>query len=320
MFTTILIVALLILALAWTLVAPRLVLERGTRFEHSLSRVWGLIPLALAVLALLFSTLGYVQAKNAGVVTSFGKPVDTKSSGLYIKAPWHKVTELDGTIQTDRYGNGSDECNDDNRGISVKIGDGSRACVSLTNRWQIVDDKAGTIYADYRSDDPTASLRQAVVTTQLHFAVQEAMADFNPVASLQAVDADQAASEIDFNPDFEQLGLDIRKALEARPGSDLIQIEDITVSYVGFSKSTQATINEFIAEVGRTRVASQAKATAAEQAAANRELAESVSDDPGVAQLRCLETVGKAIDAGYQLPAGFNCVGAGTSVVVPSGK
>lgn len=272
------------------------------------------IPAILGLVVLALASTTMVQAKNVGVTTTFGKPTGTKSSGLGLKLPWQKVTEVDGTIQTDEY-NG-DNC------IYVRIGDGSRSCVTVTNRWEIVDEEADTIYADYRSDDPTQSLRDAVVSTQLKAAVQEVLAAYNPIAELEVVEGSnaQAASELSFAPDYNQISQDIREAMERRTGNELIDIKDITVSYVSLSGSTQKTIDDFIKAVGETRIAAQAKNTATEQARANEIISDSVNNNPDVLASRCLDILASAAESGYQFPAGFSCFGGGGSVVVPAGK
>lgn len=315
MFIAFLAGLLLLIGLVWLVIAPKFVLDRGSSYEHSLSRGWGLIPIGIALILLALSMTAIVQAKNVGVVTTFGKPTGTESSGLVVKLPWDKITEVDGTIQTDEYR--GDNC------IYVRIGDGSRSCVTLTNRWQIVDQEADTIYGDYRSDDPTASLRSAVVSTQLKAAVQEVLSEYNPIAELEVVEGSNAASakELSFAPDYSQISKDIQTVMAERKGHELIEIEDITVSYVSLSDSTQKTIDDFIKAVGETRIAAQGRNTATEQAAANLTIQGSLKDNSeGVLASRCIDALNTAIEKGYQLPAGFNCMGSGSAVVVPSSK
>lgn len=282
-------------------------------FATDVPLVFAAIPLVLFLIVGFLTTFTTVEAKNVGVLTTFGKPSDRNlSAGAHLKAPWQKVTELDGTIQTDEY-RGDEGC------IYVRIGDGSRSCVTLTNRWQIVDEQADVIFGDYRSDDPTDSLRKAVVSTQLKAATQEVLAGYNPVAELEVVEGSNAAaaSELSFAPDYGQISADIKKAMESRPGSDLITIEDITVSYVSLSPSTQGTIDDFIAAVGQTRIAAQQKSTAVERKAANDTLASSVTND-GVLVSRCLDIVEQAVEQGYPFNGAWSCLGAPDGVLVGS--
>lgn len=275
------------------------------RFAAAASAV---VAAGLTAILLVLACMTVVQAKNVGVVTSFGKPVDTLEPGLSWKKPWEKVTELDGTWQTDEY-NG-DDC------IYVRIGDGSRSCVTITNRWRIVTEQADTIYGDFRSDDPTESLRDNVVSTQLKAAVQEVLADYNPVASLRQVSGSET-QDVDFAPDYDAIGRGVVESMDRRLGSSpLIELQAITVSYVSLADSTQQKIDAFIAEVAQTRIASQQVETNRKIAEANRVLSESVSNDPNVLVSKCLDIVSKG-----RAPAGFQCwPGTGGSVVLPSGR
>jgi len=307
MFTTILIAVLLLFGLA--------VLVFGLSIDGVNLRPYGLIPLVAGLVILAFSVTAIVEAKNIGVVTSFGKPVGTKSSGLAFKAPWQKLTEIDGTVDTNEYFGES--------GIQVRTGDGGESVVYTTIRWRITPDKADTIYADYRSDNPTESFRKAVISTQFKAAVQAVLSKYNPIAQLEVVDGVDAtqASQLSFAPDYDQIADDLKTQMRERLGDDpLAEIVDVTVSGVTLSKSTQKTINDFTAEIGRTRNAQQAKNTAEQQARANDALSASVSNNPGVLQSRCLDSLTNAIESGYQLPAGFSCFGSSSAVVVPSGR
>lgn len=309
---------LVILTIAWVVVAP------FNLDGFRIGRGWALIPLLVAGLMLGVASTTVIQAKNVGVLTTFGKTSNrTLGPGLHLKAPWQRVIELDGTIKTDKYGNGSGTCNNETAGISVRIGDGSQSCVSITHRWQVIPEQANTIYGNFRSNDPTESLRDAVVSTQLYAVTQDVLAKYNPVADLQVVEGAKAqAISLNFAPDYDKLSSDIQAGMEARYGSDpLVRTIAITVSYVSLSESTQAKINSFIAEVANTRIAAQRAQTAANEAAANRALAASVSRDPNVLVSKCFDTVAEAQKSGYQLPAGFSCwPGSDSAVVVPSAR
>lgn len=309
MFTTILLGLLLLAALAL------LVFGRATIDDERVSFRWtAAIPLVLALTLGFFVTTAQVDAKNVGVVTQFKRPVGTEDAGWVWKAPWQGVTEIDGTVQTDEYKN--DGC------IYVRIGDGSRSCVTTTLRWRIVPEKADVIFGDYRSDDPTASFRDAVISTQFKSANQAVLAKYNPVAELEVVDGSNAAqaAELSFAPDYDQIAADLEDQMDDRLGTDpLAEIVSISVSYVSLSDSTQKTIDDFIKAVGETRIAAQAKSTATEQAAANETIQGSLdSNSTGVLQSRCIDAVNTAIEKGYALPAGFNCLGSGSAVVVPA--
>src|SRR3954452_4566076 len=63
----------------------------------------GLVPLALGLVIVAVSATTIIQAKNVGVLTTFGKPSGSLDAGLHFKMPWQKVTELDGTKITNKY-------------------------------------------------------------------------------------------------------------------------------------------------------------------------------------------------------------------------
>jgi regulator of protease activity HflC (stomatin/prohibitin superfamily) len=302
LFTVVLIVLLLVGAVALTVAAPRLHLRRWM----------AAVPALLGLLLLAFSSTTIVEAKNVGVVTTFGKPRAAFGPGLHLKAPWEKVTELDGTIQTQEYG--GDGC------IRVRIGDGTTACVTTTIRWRIVGEKADEIYSSYRSDDVNANVRKALVSTVFKAAVNQVLGGYDPTEEIRVIDPSAENAAADFAPDYdamaEQVGTSMNERVSA--GGALIRVETITISYLELSQTTQKKINDFQAEVANTQVALQRKATAEAQAAANKALSQSVSDDPNVLVSRCLDTLQLMVEEQQPVPAGFSCwPGGGSAVVVP---
>lgn len=101
-----------------------------------------------------------------------------------------------------------------------------------------------------------------------------------------------------------------------------IQVVSVTVSYLRLSDTTQARLNDYQAEVARTRIAQQAEQTAIAQAKANRKLANSVSNNPNVLVSRCLDIWQRIVDAGGAPPVGTSCWPGGNSgvIVSPGGK
>lgn len=278
----------------------------------SIPRWTPVLPLGLAVLLLGFSMTTIVDTRNIGVVTTFNRPTgETLPNGLHVKAPWEKVTELDGTIITDEFA--GDAC------IVVRIGDGSNACVSETIRWRIVRQAGDELFADYRSDDVNETIADALVETQLTSATASVFSEFNPL--LQAGAADQAASESAGAPDLNKFSQELtvtmnRRLREMSPtGQAQVAIQSITISRLNLSASTQRKINALQEEVANTRIAQQRQATAEAQAAANRALAASVSNSPEVLVSRCIDWLE---ETDQQIPAGFSCwPGGGQAVVLP---
>lgn len=260
-----------------------------------LTRLWGILPLALFFIALFAATFTTVEAKQVGVVTSMGKPLEqTLDSGPHLVAPWQKVTEIDATTQTDEYH--GEKC------IVVTLADKNTACISATNRWSVNDKNANDVYAEYRSDDPTKSLRDAVVSTQFKAALNSVFSTYDATDE-KAADYDALAAA----------AMEITRE-KTKGLVDIDPDNGVTISGIKPSEKLQDKIEAIQAQEAKTRIATEAKATAAAEAAANRELASSLSKDPNVLVSKCLDIVAE----GVSLPAGFSCMGGSGAVVVPS--
>lgn len=263
-------------------------------------RTIGFVPLVLALIVAVFSMTTMVQAKQVGVLTTFGKPAErTLSSGLHFKAPWQKVTAIDATIQTDEYHGDT--------GIQVRLSDGNTAKVSATVRWSVSEENANDVYADFRSDDPTESLRDAVVSTQFKAAMNSVFATFDP---LTLADSENAV-------DYNALADEVTRVMLTRT-NDLVNIESVTISLLSLDQKSQAKIDALIGEVAKTNIAKQAQATAEARAEANRILSESISNDPNVLVAQCFDLLA---EGDFQPPAGFSCwPGGNGGVVIPGSK
>lgn len=277
-------------------------------------RKLAVVPLLASVVLLALSCTTIIQAKNVGVLTTFGKPTRSLNAGLHLKAPWQKVTELDGTKITNKYAG-------DQR-IEVRIGDGTTAAVETAIRWSIVAEKADEIYADYRSDDVNTNVREALVETVFTNAINAVFGQYNPTADLVAVDPN-AEKRLNFVPDYDGLAAEVTESMKERVAASggYVQIEFVTISGISLSPETQKKINEFQAEVARTQVALQAERTNRAQAAANKALSDSVSNNPNVLVSRCLDTLQAMVESQQPVPAGFTCwPGDGADLVLPGGN
>lgn len=282
MFTTIFL-GVLLFALVVLLIVPGV-------------RLFALIPLGLLLVVGSLSIVTTVEAKQVGVLTTFGKPSErTLPSGLHFKAPWQKVTDIDATVQTDEYR--GDDC------ITVILADKNTACISATNRWSVSKENANDVYADFRSDDPTKNLRDAVVSTEFKAAVFDAFGDYD---ATQEAAADTAA-----------LAKEVKDALLVATDG-LVNIERVTISYIKPGEKVQDKIDAIQAQVAQTTIATEKKITAEKEAAANRELSDSISNDPNVLVSKCLDLIS---DGSLVPPAGFSCwPGGGGGVVIPGTK
>lgn len=269
-------------------------------------RVATTIASVLALTLIVSACLTVVGTRRIGVVTSFGRPVDSLSNGLHVKAPWQKVNELDGSIQTDSSvgaeGGDNGQCTD------IRIGNESTACVDNTVRWRIITDEADQLYRDFRNMD---NIRESLVTRELNAALNEVLGDFNP---LDAVNLDESAALASLDDLAEAVTDSLKDRVEGR-----IEVLSVTIPLIRYDKGTQGRLNEYQEEIANTRIAEQREETAKAQARANEALSASVSNNPNVLVARCLDVLSLMVEEGQTIPAGFSCwPGGGTGVVIPS--
>lgn len=259
----------------------------------------GVVLSFMAVVCMTWSCLTIVSTRNVGIVTSFGKPVATRSNGLAVKWPWEKVPELSGTIQTDNQIGGWDgaKCTG---GTPVRLANNSTACVDNTIRWRIQPSAGDELFRDYSAD---ANIRDSLVTRELNAALNREFADYNPLS------ADGSTG-----PDLGTLSAKVTKDLQDQLHSQ-IDVQNVIISIVHFDPQTQDKINAYQAQIANTRIAEESQKTAAAQAQANQILAGSVNNSMNVLISRCLDL----INAGKQVPAGFSCFpGNDLPVTIPA--
>lgn len=294
MFIVILLILLAIAAVVGFIFPVHFTSERTG--EPAKTRAIGGIAVGLIVAIFLLFGWTTVPPKNAGVVQTLGAVSDrTLDSGFAVKWPWQKVTDIDATVQTDRYY--GDSC------IDVQLGDGSQSCIGLTNSYRINKDRANEVFADYRSDDPTEQFRDAVVSTQLIASAVVVARSYNPIASLKVVDPTATNTEVSFGPDYTELSRLIKADLEKRT-SGLAEVISLNVTAVPLAKTTQDKIDKFTAEVANTRTKQQEKLTKIAEAQGNKELAASLRNDPLLLVSKCLDLVAEGKTA---LPQTFTC-------------
>ena len=265
--------------------------DNSYRYAYGAAGVFGVI----ALLTLFLSCTVIVPTKTVGVVTSFSQPKGTLDNGLHFKAPWEQVHEMNAAIQTD-----TDE-------YTVRLANGSIATVDSSIRWRIVPESADDLYRDYKEFD---NVRDSLVTRQLNAALNEVFATYDPLASL-ASDSNTDQGEL-----VEALGAEVQERLSEKIDAQ-IEVLDVLTPRADFDQSTEDKIAQFQQELANTRIATQKKATAEQEARANEIISNSVSNDPNVLVSKCLDL----IKAGVELPAGFNCWdGGGSAVVIPGTK
>jgi regulator of protease activity HflC (stomatin/prohibitin superfamily) len=271
---------------------------------------WGLLAIGIGAVCLIMSMTTVVGTRNIGVVTSFGKPVgEPLGNGLHWKAPWHKVTDLDGTIHPDAWTG--------DKAIQIRIGNGSIAAIDTNVRWRIVPARAGSLFLDYRSvkgvkdsggndvSDVNGIVRESLVKYQLQAALNEVYGEFDPLAVVKGGSAVSVDS----------LSGDVQEALLRRvnslggPGGQQVEILSATTPLIHLDPDTQKKINDYQIAIADTRIAQQRIETNKAAAKANEELAKSVQDE-NVLKDKCLNTQDAMQKAGQPLPpGGLGCLG-----------
>lgn len=267
------------------------------------------VALIVGLILTGLASVTIVGPRNIGVVTTFGKVSDESlDSGLHWKAPWSSVTDMDGTLQTTRYV--GQESTEEHPGcIGVRISDGQTACVSVVTQTQTRIEAADELFVDYRQADDRLdgdindAINEALVRTQLTSALGEVFGSFDPLrdAGITSDAAADPADGIDYAALSDELiaALNDRLAQGTTDGEPAVTLERATITFVYFADKTQDRINQYQEEVAKTRIAEQRKATAEAEAAANRELSASISNDPNVLVSKCLDLVAEGFKPGF---------------------
>jgi regulator of protease activity HflC (stomatin/prohibitin superfamily) len=233
-----------------------------------------------ALLTLFFSSFTTVSTKNIGVVTAFGKPTGELSNGAHFKAPWEKVHEMDAAVQPESFTQGQEGADPNHRCIDVRLGNQSIGCAELRFNWQIQPSDAQALYTTYRSFD---HLRSTLVLGAARSAVNHAFADYNPI--------DLLTSGEKYTDVLTQKARAVSDMMRDDIGKQ-VNVTGVVIPIVLFDDATQANINAYQVQVGKTRVADQAQQTALKQAQANKTLADSLKET-GIDVLisKCLDLV-----------------------------
>lgn len=333
MFTTIVLGLLVVLAIvSFILIRTfRKIAHRTSDDDYlqaaTAAKAVGFLLIGLFVICALFSFTFQVGAKHYGVLTTFGKPSHTDyGPGIHFKMPWEKDISVDGKVKT--FGFTNDTNKDDTKGfdeqypcIPTVIGNGTPTCVNVTVRWQVAEDQASVLYANYGTDDPTDHFGQAVIHAQMLATVPIVMQGYNPIAQLQVLKGQATAASAataSFAPDYAKLSDQAKALLQSRVNGEAT-IQAVSISSAPLDSVTQAKLSQFNQEQAKSRTALQAIITNTAQATANKKLEASLEKAPGLLTKQCLDELSDAITSKYALPAGFSCFG-GSSVVIPGTK
>jgi len=235
--------------------------------ERSACFLGAIVVGVIGLVFFTFAALTVVGTRQIGIETKFGRPTGTTlTNGLHLKSPLTEVTEMDGAVQIDQHtGQGR---------IKVRLGNSSTADADVSVRWQIKPDAAPELFVQYKTFD---NVRTNLVTRNLQVALNEVFASFDPLAP----------QNLDRSP-LPELSTQAKNILAAKVGSQ-VEILDVAVPTIDYDDGTEQKINQLNQERAATAVAQQAKTTALEQAAANANLAASVSRDPNVLVSKCLD-------------------------------
>lgn len=268
---------------------------------------------ALSMVTLVLSSLTMVGTKQVGVITTFNRPTGTLTNGLHLKAPWQKVTEMDGTIQTDSYVGGGDK----GQCIDIRIGNGSVACIDTTIRWRIVPEEADVLFQDYRNqgDDVNDAIQDSLVKRELTGALNEVYGSYDPLAAVKGGE----------NVEVDALSQSVQDAMIARvkslgDGTAQVEVLSVTTPLIRLDGTTQEKIDAFQQEVANTRIAEQKQATAIAEAKANEAISTSISKDPNVLAYKCLNILEQMAKSETPVPAGLYCFPGGNAPVVVPGN
>lgn len=267
----------------------------------------GLLLLAFFLFAL--GGLKSVPTKSIGIPVAFGRVDGTPyGPGLHETwKPWLGLAVIDETVQTTKF-----EVNQKTGqgGLDVRIGGQQTARLDLSIQWRVRPAAATGLFLSYANHgtDLMDEIKDAVVIRSLQTAANDVLGDYNPIV-------DVAVNSTSGNSQFSTFGPKLKAAMIHDIGGR-IKVVAMNLPLAHYDQATQARLNNIQAQYAQTAIAKQLVQTNTQLAKANAVIRASVSNDPGVLVHECLQIVQEAEKTGYQLPAGFNCVGSATGVVL----
>lgn len=293
-------------------------------FAEGVSKLFSLIPLVLAVLFIMMSTLATVGPRNIGVENIKGRTTgENHGAGWVVHAPWVSVTDIDASIQPEEYK--GDDC------IKVKIADGSTACVSASYNWRVLESGADEAFKDFNNKETSDgddldildAIRAFTVSPKMKATMNEVWGTFDPTSGIEITPdmTAQQISEIKLNviPNYADYNDKIQANVDEKIKDlgGIVQITGITVSAISYSEATQSRIETIKNKILDSKAAMLDVAIKNAQAQGNVALADSLKD-PNVLVSKCLDGL---IEGDFTAPAGFQCwPGNGGALVLPSAK
>ena len=285
---------LFIIAVVLTLIALGAILL-GVSGKSTGSVIGGIAGLLVSAVLIAFATVTVVPTKTVGIPVTFGVVGQPMPNGLNIKAPWTNVELMDMTVQ-------SLDASEDNPTVAKDVDD-MDVYVHNNVRWALKEEATDEVFNDTKNidGDNMKAIADKFIQPTHRAVIQDVMATYNPLD--------------DNKPGNAEVSKAIRDEMSNRLG-DRLEITAVDVTFIDTTQATKDRINMLNAERANTRIAEQKKETAANEAEANKILAESVSSDPNVLVRECL----RLIEEGKPTPAGFQCwPNSGGSIVIPAG-
>ena len=256
--------------------------------------VGGVAAILTAAVVLGLGSWTIVPTKTVGIPVTFGVVGQPMPNGFNWKAPWTDVELMDMTVQ-------SLDASEDNPTVAKDVDD-MDVFVHNNVRWALKEEATDDVFNDTKNidGDNMKVIADKFIQPTHRAVIQDVMATYNPLD--------------DEKPGNAEVSKAIMDEMQKRLG-DRFEITAVDVTFIDTTQATKDRINMLNAERANTRIAEQKKETAANEAAANKILAESVSNDPNVLVRECL----RLIDESKPLPAGFQCwPNSGGSVVIPA--
>lgn len=285
---------LFIIAVISTLVALGAILL-GVSGKLLGSVIGGIAGLVVSAILIAFATVTVVPTKTVGIPVTFGVVGQPMPNGLNLKAPWTDVELMDMTVQ-------SLDASEDNPTVAKDVDD-MDVFVHNNVRWALKEEATDDVFNDTKNidGDNMKAIADKFIQPTHRAVIQDVMSTYNPLDDNKPGNAEVSKAIMD----------EMQKRLGLR-----FEITAVDVTFIDTTQATKDRINMLNAERANTRIAEQKKETAANEAAANKILAESVSSDPNVLVRECL----RLIEEGKPTPAGFQCwPNSGGSIVIPAG-
>jgi regulator of protease activity HflC (stomatin/prohibitin superfamily) len=272
----------------------------------------------VGIILLFFSITVSVGTKNVGVKLTFGKPSGFIQNGLHFKAPWQTVTELNDAIQTDTYAS-------DYTGptpvlqqgavatcINVRIERQATACVNVSIRWQIKPSGVDYLFRNFKGNE---AITDNLVLRDLQSAMNENLSHYDPLG----IDTNGNSTNEPLNApnNGQSVSRDVTQEMQHQLDA-WINVQSVFIPLLNFDTSTQARINQVQQQIASTRIAQQQLLTNKAQAAANKALAQSVANTPGVLTDKCLNIQKEAVDKGQSLAGAPSCFSNTSSQAIVS--